>query len=258
MRLNREQFMKTYLGYISSLILLSVCSTAFAEEEPVFNIEAETVETLKLTPNLDNGKKVFKTCALCHSPEGWGTKDGHTPEIAGQHSSVIIKQLTDIRQGNRDNPTMLPFTNPDVIDKQDIADVAAYVERLKMSPENLTGPGDDLKLGEEIYSKECAECHGNNGEGDAKEFYPSIHGQNYNYLLRQLLWIKNGKRRNANRNMVKQLQRFTDKELRAVIDYSSRLVPRESKLAKPGWKNPDFPEDFIFSPRYKETPKNTE
>jgi cytochrome c553 len=246
--------MRTYLRYICSIAPLIVCSAASATEDPVFNIEANTIETLKLTPNIENGSKVFKTCALCHSPEGWGTKDGHTPEIAGQHSSVIIKQLTDIRQGNRDNPTMLPFTNPDVIDKQDIADVAAYVEKLKMSPKNLTGPGDDLKLGEEIYAEECAECHGKNGEGDAEEFYPRIHGQNYNYLLRQLLWIKEGKRRNANRNMVRQLQRFSEKELRAVIDYSSRLTPDSSKLAEPGWKNPDFPEDFVFSPRYKEMP----
>jgi cytochrome c553 len=247
--------MNVRLKYVYRIIPLLICSAAIATEEPVFNIETDTVETLELTPDIDNGRKIFKTCALCHSPEGWGTSDGNTPEIAGQHSSVIIKQLTDIRQGNRDNPTMLPFTQPDVIDKQDIADVAAYVSQLKMSPENLTGPGDDLKLGEEIYIKECAECHGTNGEGDAKEFYPSIHGQNYNYLLRQLQWIQSGKRRNANRNMVKQLQQFSDRELRAVIDYSSRLVPDKTKLAEPGWKNPDFPKDFVFSPRYKETPK---
>ncbi len=244
--------MMTNFKFLFCLITLLNFSAANAAEQTVFKIDDDVTEALKLAPNLDNGRKVFKTCALCHSPEGWGTKDGHTPEIAGQHSSVIIKQLTDIRQGNRDNPTMLPFTNPDVIDKQDIADVAAYVAQLKMSPENLTGPGDDLELGAKIYAKECAECHGKNGEGDAKEFYPSIHAQNYNYLLRQLLWIKSGKRRNANRNMVKQLQRFSDQELRAVIDYSSRLTPDRSKLAKPGWKNPDFPDDFVFSPRYQE------
>lgn len=245
--------MRPCLRYLLTLFPLTVCNSAYTEEQPAYKIDAEAEITLKLTPNLDNGRKIFKTCAICHSPEGWGTKDGHTPQIAGQHNSVIIKQLTDIRQGNRDNPTMLPFTSPDVIDKQDIADVAAYVEKLQMSPHNLTGTGNDLQHGKEIFEKECAECHGNNGEGDKKEFYPSIQGQNYNYLLRQLLWIKNGKRRNANRNMVKQLQRFSEEELRAVIDYASRLVPEKHKMAKPGWRNPDFPEDFVFSPRYKDT-----
>ncbi len=222
----------------------------------MYKIAAEAEAALKLTPNIDNGRKIFKTCALCHSPEGWGTKDGHTPQIAGQHKSVIIKQLTDIRQGNRDNPTMLPFTSPEIIDKQDIVDVAAYVERLKMTPHNLNGNGIDLQLGKEIYEKECSECHGNNGEGNHREFYPRIQGQNYNYLLRQFMWIKNGKRRNANRKMVKQIQKFSQKELHAVIDYASRLVPDDSKLAKPGWTNPDFPKDFVFSPRYKDMPQH--
>ena len=241
-----------HLKFASSLLFLTICSIGIASESPVFVVNDDTKETVKLTPNLENGSKLFTTCALCHSPEGWGTKDGHTPQIAGQHSSVIIKQLTDIREGNRDNPTMLPFTSPQVMSQQDIADVAAYVEQLKMTPANVTGPGDNLKLGEEIYAKECAKCHGKKGEGDAKEFYPSIQGQNYEYLLRQLLWIQSGKRRNANRNMVKQLQRLSKEEISAVIDYSSRLHPDTSKVAESGWTNPDFPKDFIFSPRYNQ------
>ncbi len=243
--------MKARLRLFSMLFLLVVCGHLYAEEQAVYKIDAETEVVLRLSPNLENGRKVFRTCALCHSPEGWGTNDGHTPQIAGQHSSVIIKQLTDIRQGNRDNPTMLPFTSPEVMGEQDIADVAAYVEQLKMAPEHLTGPGVDLQLGKEIYAKECAKCHGDNGEGSKKEFYPRIQGQNYNYLLRQFLWIKNGKRRNANKKMVNQIQRFSEQEFHAVIDYASRLIPVKSKLAEPGWTNPDFSKDFIFSPRYK-------
>jgi cytochrome c553 len=240
------------IKFAFDLLLLTVSSIVIAGEPPAFEINENTKKTVQLIPNLENGRKTFATCALCHSPEGWGTKDGHIPQIAGQHSSVIIKQITDIRQGNRDNPTMLPFTSPQVMGQQDIADVAAYVEALKMTPANVTGPGDNLKLGEEIYAKECAKCHGEKGEGDAKEFHPSIQGQNYEYLLRQLLWIQSGKRRNANRNMVKQLQRFSKEEIIAVIDYSSRLHPAPSKVAESGWANPDFPKDFIFSPRYKQ------
>ncbi len=49
------------------------------------------------------------------------------------------------------------------------------------------------------------------GEGDNEKFYPRIQGQHYEYLLRQYNWIKEGKRRNANPDMVKQIQNFTDK-----------------------------------------------
>jgi hypothetical protein len=42
-------------------------------------------------------------------------------------------------------------------------------------------------------------------------------------MLRQFIWIKDGKRRNANDKMVEQIQKFSYREMQAVIDYSSRL-----------------------------------
>ncbi len=61
-------------------------------------------------------------------PEGWGSKDGTFPQLAGQHHSVIIKQLADIRALNRDNPTMYPFALPSQIGgPQALADVVAYM-----------------------------------------------------------------------------------------------------------------------------------
>ena len=75
-------------------------------------------------------------------PEGWGRTDGTFPELAGQHRTVLIKQLTDIREGNRDNPTMYPFALPSEIGgEQSVADVTAYIAKLPMNPENGVGPG---------------------------------------------------------------------------------------------------------------------
>ena len=64
--------------------------------------------------------------------------------------------------------------------------------------------------------------------------------QHYNYLMRQYEWIKSGKRRNANPDMVKQIQNFTDRDTKAVLDYVSRLKPSASMIGVKGWKNPDF------------------
>ncbi len=69
----------------------------------------EYEQALNLTPNLENGKKAYFMCTVCHRPEGWGSKDGVYPQVAGQLSTVTIKQLADIRARNRDNPTMRPF-----------------------------------------------------------------------------------------------------------------------------------------------------
>jgi len=201
----------------------------------------EREEALEVKPNKENGKDVYEVCSACHQPEGWGLVDGTFPQLAGQHRTVIIKQLADIRDGHRDNPTMYPFALPSEIGgPQSIADVAEYISSLKMNPENGVGKGDDLEHGAKLYADNCVRCHGDQGQGDNAKFYPRIQGQHYEYLLRQYRWIKEGKRRNANPDMVEQIKNFTDKDTMAVLDYVSRLKPAADMVAPKGWKNPDF------------------
>ena len=202
----------------------------------------EQDEALHLKPNIENGRDVYEVCAACHLPEGWGQTDGTFPQLAGQHYKVTIKQLADIRALNRDNPTMYPFALPSQIGgSQAIADVAAYMEqKLKMNPNPGVGKGDDLAHGEKLYVEHCARCHGAKGEGDNEKFYPRVQGQHYNYLMRQYEWIKEGKRRNANPDMVEQIKWMTMKDQEAVLDYVSRMKPDPKLIGPADWKNPDF------------------
>jgi cytochrome c553 len=204
--------------------------------------EDEREKAMQLTPNLENGRHVYQVCATCHHDTGWADgsdisrqhQPGFFPQLAGQHKNVVIKQMADIRAGNRDNPMMYPFS----LDKyvggtQGIADVAAYISAMPANPNNNIGPGFDLALGKDLYRTNCRKCHGVNGEGSDEDLYPKIQGQHYNYLLRQLIWIRDGKRRNANKKMILQISGFTFREMTAVIDYVSRLkVPIESEDTK--------------------------
>lgn len=224
------------LGLI--VCFLSAEALAFGKEEA----EREAERALSLTPDVDNGRKLYEICAVCHTPEGWGTTSGYYPQISGQLRTVLIKQLADIRAKNRDNPTMYPFAMPSSLGgAQEMADVTAYIEKLPMTPDNGTGPGFDLALGERLYKENCVECHGENGEGDSRDHIPLIQGQHYNYLKRQFQWIKIGKRRNGDQKMIKQIQRFTGRDISAMMDYVSRMKPPAEKVAAPGWMNPDFP-----------------
>jgi cytochrome c553 len=201
----------------------------------------EREEALTLKPDYDHGREVYEVCSACHMPEGWGLPDGTFPQVAGQHRAVIIKQLADIRDGHRDNPTMYPFALPSEIGgTQSISDVSEYIARMKMSPRNGLGPGTDLELGKKLYAENCVKCHGETGAGDETKFYPRIQGQHYEYLLRQYRWIKEGKRRNSNPEMVEQIKNFTDRDTVAVLDYVSRLKPSADIVAPEGYKNPDF------------------
>ncbi|MBK8456879.1 MAG: c-type cytochrome [Phyllobacteriaceae bacterium] len=220
---------------------------SFAEDAPAEAPKAwnegggEQDEALGLTPNLENGRDVYEVCSACHQINGWGLTDGTFPQIAGQHPKVAIKQLADIRALNRDNPTMYPFALPQEIGgPQSIADVAAYIAKLPMNPENGVGPGTALEKGAQLYKDNCVRCHGESGEGNDEKYFPRIQGQHYSYLLRQYQWIKEGKRRNANPEMVEQIKNFTDDDTIAVLDYVSRLKPPKEMLAEPGWQNPDF------------------
>lgn len=227
---------------ILTALLLSLLMSAQCLAQPAEEAMREYEQALQLTPNKENGKHVYRICAVCHSPEGWGLESGAYPQVAGQLPTVIIKQLADIRARNRDNPTMLPFTSPQLLGgAQEIADVAAYISQLPMSPHNGVGMGNDLAWGEQLYKDNCTECHGERGEGTLEDHIPAIRGQHYRYLLRQFEWIKSERRRNADRKMVKQIHGFSHRDIRAVLDYVSRIKPPKEKLAEAGWQNPDFP-----------------
>lgn len=205
----------------------SVSEPSVGDEGYVWNMGSKEQDAaLHLTANPTDGAEVYRMCVSCHGAEGWGEADGTYPQIAGQHASVTIKQLADIRALNRDNPTMYIFALPSQIGgAQAIADVAAYLESLPMTENVGMGDGKDLAHGKALYEKLCAECHGINGEGDASRFYPRLQAQHYRYTMRQYEWIKEGRRRNANPDMMKQIQNMSMQDQQAVLDYVSRLKP---------------------------------
>ncbi len=185
-------------------------------------MEGEKVKALTLTGDLENGEEVYEVCGACHLPNGAGRPDGTFPQLAGQHTTVVIKQIADIREGRRDNPTMYPFAKT-LTDSQELADVAAYIQTLAIPTSNGKGSGENLERGKQLYAEKCTECHGINGEGNAEKFYPVLAGQHYKYLLRQITDIKELKRRNANPDMVKVVVEIEEHDLEALTDYMSRL-----------------------------------
>ncbi len=210
-------------------------------EELQAKASLEYEKALTLTPDAANGLKLYRECAACHLPEGWGSITGSVAQIAGQHRKVIIKQLADFRAGNRESVLMAPYASVEYIGgTQSLADVAEYVSTLEISVDNGKGPGTDLELGEKLYQQHCKECHGANGEGNNDNMVPRIQAQHYKYLVRMFEWIRDGKRRNASEEMVALSKELTGEEMRAVMDYTSRLLPPEELRAPENWKNPDF------------------
>lgn len=197
------------------------------EKGYVWNLqEGEKSEALKLKGDAKRGEEAYEVCGACHLPSGAGRPDGTFPQLAGQHTTVLIKQMADIRAGLRDNPTMYPFAIT-LTDPQELADASAYIEKLCIPVDHGKYEGADAAMqiakGKELYEKQCKECHGVNGEGNKEKFYPVIAGQHYKYLLRQMTEIRDGHRRNANPDMVKVIKPYTNDQLVAISAYQSSL-----------------------------------
>lgn len=188
--------------------------------------EGEKIEALKLKGDAKAGKEGYEVCGACHLPSGAGRPDGTFPQLAGQHATVLIKQMADIRGGLRDNPTMYPFAK-ELVDAQELANVSAYIESLCIPVDHGKYEGADaaaqVAKGKELYEKQCLDCHGKNGEGQKEKFYPVIAGQHYKYLLRQMTEIRDGHRRNANPDMVKVIKPYTGEQLVAISAYQASL-----------------------------------
>jgi cytochrome c553 len=190
-------------------------------------MEGEFSAALAADGNSKMGQALYDACVECHLPSGAGHPGGSYPQLAGQHSTVLIKQMADIRRGLRDNPKMLPYAR-EISDAQGLADVAAHIQTLCIPTSHGKYEGADaaqqIASGKALYEQQCTTCHGTQGEGNASKYYPVIAGQHYKYLLRQLTEVRDGKRRNANPEMAALVKAYTDSQLMAISAYQASLT----------------------------------
>ena len=198
---------------------------AGASAAPVWNeIKGEKLLALRLKGDPARGAEAFEICEGCHKRGATGSVSGTYPRLAGQHATVLIEQITDIRSGKRSNPKMKPFAHQQIVSPQEIADIAVYLQALPIPPNLGKGPGTALARGQDLYARDCATCHGDRGEGNGEKFFPMVAGQHYKYLLREVQIIRDGERGNSNPDMVKVIKTYTDQDLEAVADYMAELA----------------------------------
>jgi len=229
--------MRTLPGLLILILAsVSVEEPASAQSvEPRIARDREFREGAWLEPDLERGAELFQTCAACHGQDGRGTVDGEIPAIAGQHGSVLLKQLTDFRHEQRWNERMQNFTDRHhLAGAQDLTDVAAYVAQLPRFPPTSKGIGDGRDLGEgaSVYFRSCERCHGPLGQGDLLRNRPRLAGQHYAYLLRQLQETASEQRPGMGRAHVDMLKQVSPEQMRGVADYLSRVSPDLSSIQR--------------------------
>ena len=83
-------------------------------------------------PDVEAGRARAAVCHACHGPEGVSSNPAW-PNLAGQKSPYLVKQLKAFREGTREDPTMTPMAKP--LTDKNIEDIAAYYASLADAPE---------------------------------------------------------------------------------------------------------------------------
>jgi cytochrome c553 len=214
-------------NFLFSIIALAALPLAVSAQTPqAWEKSAAEVQAMQGKADAERGKGLFTACVGCHKNDATGRSSGAYPRLAGQHFTVLVKQMRDIKAGLRTNPKMAPYIEDHISDLGQMADVAAWLTTLPIPEDRIgRGPGSELNTGKTLFDRDCAKCHGAKGEGDAKNFYPMVAAQHYRYLLRELHFIRDGDRGNSNPDMVIVIKPYREAELDALADYMSSLPP---------------------------------
>jgi len=170
---------------------------------------------------------------VCHKANAWGSTDGNVPNLAGQQERYLERQLIVFRSGARnDTDTQILAAHSTLSNARSVVDVANYLSGLESNPRPVTGSGDHLFVGEDLYANICAACHGDRGAGQSENVVPRIGGQHYPYLRREIEQAADFHKDLAPPEMTSALRSLSSEEKEALADYISRLSPADTGLVQ--------------------------
>ena len=112
--------------------------------------------------------------------------DAQYPKLAGQSEQYIVRQLTDFKSGQRQNPIMLGMATP--LSVQDMHDLGTYfasqTSRPGVADQALVEQGETLfRQGDSTRGiPACMACHSIDGRGNPGAMYPQLAGQHAQYV----------------------------------------------------------------------------
>ncbi|MBB6340785.1 cytochrome c553 [Pseudomonas fluvialis] len=174
------------------------------------------------------GQAKAAMCGACHGADG-NSAAPNFPKLAGQGERYLLKQMNDIKSGNRNVLEMTGLlTN---MSEQDMADIAAYFASQNMG----VGAADPalVKAGEALYRggklaegmPACTGCHSPNGAGNDAAGFPQLGGQHAQYVAKQLTDFREGNRTNDGDSMMMRsvAAKLSNKDIQAISSYIQGL-----------------------------------
>jgi cytochrome c553 len=165
--------------------------------------------------DIEAGRTKSQLCGACHGVDGNAVSDMF-PNLAGQNWRYIYMQLKDFKEGRRTNEVMNPMALP--LARQDMIDIANYFAAQTAKPSSFKTDETKIKLGKAKADETlCAMCH--LGEFRGQNEIPKVAGQQYNYVVKQLLAFKARTRTNDAGNMTSVAQTLSETDIENLANY---------------------------------------
>lgn len=165
------------------------------------------------------GKKLAEQmCVACHGPKK--TLNNETPILSGQTWQYLYFQMRDFKRGRRTNEFMSPIMKD--MSKEDMYNLAAFYTASKYQSDNEEGDPALIDKGRKIADDAlCTMCHLGSFKGQNE--VPRVAGQNYSYIVKQLLAFKNKERTNDAGTMTAYISNMSKEQIEAVASYVANL-----------------------------------
>jgi cytochrome c553 len=160
-----------------------------------------------------------ESCAHCHGTDG-NSSSGLYPNLAGQTSEYLFRQIMAFKAGKRKNAMMSPTVG--IVSEQDARDLAEFYSSQTMLRGSFKQDPALVAKGKQVAEEtQCAACHQVGFKGLNE--IPRISRQKHTYVSKQLRDYRDGVRTNDDGVMAATTKNLTDEQIEALGQYLSSL-----------------------------------
>lgn len=209
--------MKLYgwIGAVSFVLSATGAATgAWAQDQSRPPTVEEDIKSLPTEGEYAGVRDLLETCITCHGLNSPSAEPG-MPVLSGQHFYYSYVQLKDFKAGRRASEIMQPIAES--LEKDEMQLVAKFFSEQSWPRLGYRGDPAKVKRGEgAAHQGECTACHLGTYAGDSR--VPHIAGQQKEYLLRTMMDLKNGVRKNA-AVMADLFRSYSDEDIEAMAEF---------------------------------------
>jgi len=164
----------------------------YASLDPAQPVAARGAKPVPAKPDaVQAGKAAAAACAACHG-EGGISKTPGMPNLVALEPKYLVTAMKGYKSGQRKHDLMKSMLA--AVSDADMNNIAFYYAL--QTPARAQTPAAGNQAAGKTAAAACAGCHGNQGVS-ANPAFPSLAGQDAQYLATALQAYKNGSRRDA-------------------------------------------------------------